>query len=161
MLLRACCTLYLGSGDPGRRTELHHDRNLFWPVCHGGMCCFDWYRLEEEEIALLLLINLMPLRSSDPLHIFLVSCSRHSSCFCVFFQGFLNLRWSRFARVILTRSIAIIPTLLVAVFQDVQHLTGMNDFLNVLQSLQVRRKLGKLSSHLVRQHYIFPLGTKA
>uniref|UniRef100_A0A8D1C8A9 Solute carrier family 11 member 2 n=1 Tax=Sus scrofa TaxID=9823 RepID=A0A8D1C8A9_PIG len=51
--------------------------------------------------------------------------------------GFLNLKWSRFARVILTRSIAIIPTLLVAVFQDVEHLTGMNDFLNVLQSLQL------------------------
>uniref|UniRef100_A0A2K6CYR7 Solute carrier family 11 member 2 n=1 Tax=Macaca nemestrina TaxID=9545 RepID=A0A2K6CYR7_MACNE len=51
-------------------------------------------------------------------------------------EGFLNLKWSRFARVILTRSIAIIPTLLVAVFQDVEHLTGMNDFLNVLQSLQ-------------------------
>ncbi|XP_016118150.1 natural resistance-associated macrophage protein 2-like, partial [Sinocyclocheilus grahami] len=52
-------------------------------------------------------------------------------------EGFLNLRWSRFARVLLTRSIAIFPTLLVAVFQDVQHLTGMNDFLNVLQSMQV------------------------
>nr|ALD62535.1 natural resistance-associated macrophage protein [Mylopharyngodon piceus] len=52
-------------------------------------------------------------------------------------EGFLNLRWSRFARVLLTRSIAILPTLLVAVFQDVQHLTGMNDFLNVLQSMQL------------------------
>ncbi|XP_056131248.1 natural resistance-associated macrophage protein 2-like [Lampris incognitus] len=52
-------------------------------------------------------------------------------------EGFLNLRWSRFARVVLTRSIAITPTLLVAVFQDVQHLTGMNDFLNVLQSMQL------------------------
>uniref|UniRef100_A0AAY5L8B9 Solute carrier family 11 member 2 n=1 Tax=Esox lucius TaxID=8010 RepID=A0AAY5L8B9_ESOLU len=52
-------------------------------------------------------------------------------------EGFLNLRWSRFARVLLTRSIAIFPTLLVAIFQDVQHMTGMNDFLNVLQSLLV------------------------
>ncbi|XP_042621757.1 natural resistance-associated macrophage protein 2-like isoform X1 [Cyprinus carpio] len=52
-------------------------------------------------------------------------------------EGFLNLRWSRFARVLLTRSIAILPTLLVAVFEDVQHLTGMNDFLNVLQSMQL------------------------
>ncbi|KAF4010247.1 hypothetical protein G4228_001754 [Cervus hanglu yarkandensis] len=50
-------------------------------------------------------------------------------------EGFRNLKWSRFARVILTRSIAIIPTLLVAVFQDVEHLTGLNDILNVLQSL--------------------------
>ncbi|KAK2821734.1 hypothetical protein Q7C36_021077 [Tachysurus vachellii] len=52
-------------------------------------------------------------------------------------EGFLNLRWSRFARVLLTRSIAIFPTLLVAIFQDVTHLTGMNDFLNVLQSMQL------------------------
>ncbi|XP_061113445.1 natural resistance-associated macrophage protein 2-like isoform X1 [Conger conger] len=52
-------------------------------------------------------------------------------------EGFLNLRWSRFARVLLTRSIAITPTLLVAIFQDIQHLTGMNDFLNVLQSMQL------------------------
>ncbi|KAJ4934794.1 hypothetical protein JOQ06_007576 [Pogonophryne albipinna] len=52
-------------------------------------------------------------------------------------EGFLNLRWSRFARVFFTRSIAITPTLLVAIFQDVQHLTGMNDFLNVLQSMQL------------------------
>ncbi|XP_061583448.1 natural resistance-associated macrophage protein 2 isoform X2 [Cololabis saira] len=52
-------------------------------------------------------------------------------------EGFLNLKWSRFARVLLTRSIAITPTLLVAIFQDVQHLTGMNDFLNVLQSMQL------------------------
>ncbi|XP_040437501.1 natural resistance-associated macrophage protein 2-like isoform X2 [Falco naumanni] len=52
-------------------------------------------------------------------------------------EGFLNLRWSRFARVLLTRSIAITPTLFVAIFQDVEHLTGMNDFLNVLMSLQL------------------------
>ncbi|NXH16894.1 NRAM2 protein, partial [Bucco capensis] len=52
-------------------------------------------------------------------------------------EGFLNLRWSRFARVLLTRSIAITPTLLVSIFQDVEHLTGMNDFLNVLMSLQL------------------------
>ncbi|KAM4610664.1 natural resistance-associated macrophage protein 2-like [Polymixia lowei] len=52
-------------------------------------------------------------------------------------EGFLNLRWSRFTRVLLTRSLAITPTLLVAVFKDVQHLTGMNDFLNVLQSMQL------------------------
>lgn len=72
----------------------------------------------------------------------------------------MNLKWSRFARVILTRSIAIIPTLLVAIFQDVEHLTGMNDFLNVLQSLQVRRELGEAPSHLIRQCYILLLGTK-
>ncbi|GCC19034.1 hypothetical protein chiPu_0020955 [Chiloscyllium punctatum] len=52
-------------------------------------------------------------------------------------EGFLNLKWSRFTRVVFTRTIAITPTLLVAVFQSVDTLTGMNDLLNVLMSLQV------------------------
>ncbi|KFP84566.1 Natural resistance-associated macrophage protein 1, partial [Acanthisitta chloris] len=50
-------------------------------------------------------------------------------------EGFLQLRWSRFARVLFTRSFAILPTLFVAAFKDVSHLTGMNDLLNVLQSI--------------------------
>ena len=43
--------------------------------------------------------------------------------------------------MLFTRSIAIAPTLLVACFEGVQDLTGMNDFLNVLQSLQVGHAL--------------------
>ncbi|ELW49172.1 Natural resistance-associated macrophage protein 1 [Tupaia chinensis] len=50
-------------------------------------------------------------------------------------EGFLRLRWSRFARVLLTRSCAILPTVLVAVFRDLRDLSGLNDLLNVLQSL--------------------------
>nr|XP_013222907.1 natural resistance-associated macrophage protein 1 [Columba livia] len=50
-------------------------------------------------------------------------------------EGFLQLRWSRFARVLFTRSFAILPTVFVAAFKDVSHLTGMNDILNVLQSI--------------------------
>ncbi|XP_018408059.1 PREDICTED: natural resistance-associated macrophage protein 1 [Nanorana parkeri] len=50
-------------------------------------------------------------------------------------EGFLNLKWSRFYRVLFTRSCAIIPTVFVAAFQDVSHLTTMNDLLNVLQSI--------------------------
>ncbi|KAI4544440.1 hypothetical protein MG293_004706 [Ovis ammon polii] len=50
-------------------------------------------------------------------------------------EGFLKLRWSRFARVLLTRSCAILPTVLLAVFRDLQDLSGLNDLLNVLQSL--------------------------
>ncbi|XP_050833050.1 natural resistance-associated macrophage protein 1 isoform X1 [Serinus canaria] len=50
-------------------------------------------------------------------------------------EGFLQLRWSRFTRVLFTRSFAILPTILVAAFKDVSHLTGMNDLLNVLQSI--------------------------
>ncbi|KAM4626598.1 natural resistance-associated macrophage protein 1 [Discoglossus pictus] len=50
-------------------------------------------------------------------------------------EGFLKLKWSRFYRVLFTRSCAIIPTVFVAAFRDVEHLSGMNDLLNVLQSI--------------------------
>ena len=52
-------------------------------------------------------------------------------------EGFLNIKWARWKRVLFTRSIAIAPTLLVAIFADIRHLTNMNDILNVLQSLQL------------------------
>ncbi|XP_002737248.2 natural resistance-associated macrophage protein 2-like [Saccoglossus kowalevskii] len=52
-------------------------------------------------------------------------------------EGFLDLQWSRWKRVLLTRSIAIVPTIFVATFRGVNQLTGMNDALNVLQSLQL------------------------
>ena len=47
------------------------------------------------------------------------------------------MSWTRWKRVLFTRSIAIGPTLFVAAFLGIENLTGMNDFLNVLQSLQV------------------------
>ena len=37
----------------------------------------------------------------------------------------------------LTRSIAIVPTVLLAAFEGIDKLTGLNDLLNVLQSLQL------------------------
>nr|KAG5699069.1 hypothetical protein BaRGS_017752 [Batillaria attramentaria] len=52
-------------------------------------------------------------------------------------EGFLNLKWKRWQRVLLTRSIAIFPTVLMAVFSGVGNLTVMNDLLNVLMSLQL------------------------
>lgn len=68
-----------------------------------------------------------------------VRCPRHSEgAGSAVFQGFLQLRWSRFIRVLFTRSFAILPTVFVAAFKDVTHLTGMNDLLNVLQSILVR-----------------------
>lgn len=52
-------------------------------------------------------------------------------------EGFLNIKWARWKRVLFTRSIAIMPTLSIAVFKGVYDLTGMNDLLNVLMSLQL------------------------
>jgi NRAMP (natural resistance-associated macrophage protein)-like metal ion transporter len=37
-------------------------------------------------------------------------------------EGFLNLRWKRWIRVLVTRSIAVVPTFLVAFFS---HIEGM------------------------------------
>ncbi|KPM06396.1 Malvolio/Nramp-like protein [Sarcoptes scabiei] len=51
-------------------------------------------------------------------------------------EGFLNLHWCRWKRVLLTRTIAIIPTVLIA-FQSMSDLTTMNDLLNALMSLQL------------------------
>lgn len=53
-------------------------------------------------------------------------------------EGFLNLHWSRWKRVLLTRALAIAPTLSLAVsVTSIHDLTGMNDLLNVLMSLML------------------------
>ncbi|XP_015789022.1 natural resistance-associated macrophage protein 2 [Tetranychus urticae] len=51
-------------------------------------------------------------------------------------EGFLDLHWARWKRVLLTRTIAICPTLFIAYYRQ-QDLTGMNDLLNALMSLQL------------------------
>lgn len=51
-------------------------------------------------------------------------------------EGFLNIHWARWKRVLLTRTIAIIPTIIIA-FQSINDLTTMNDLLNALMSLQL------------------------
>ncbi len=52
-------------------------------------------------------------------------------------EGFLDLHWPRWKRVLLTRTIAIVPTLLIAFFQNLNNLSQMNDLLNALMSLQL------------------------
>ncbi|XP_059169780.1 natural resistance-associated macrophage protein 2-like isoform X2 [Physella acuta] len=52
-------------------------------------------------------------------------------------EGFLNLTWKRWQRVLLTRTIAILPTILIAIFSGIDNMTTMNDLLNVLMSLQL------------------------
>ncbi|RWS11114.1 Protein Malvolio-like protein [Dinothrombium tinctorium] len=52
-------------------------------------------------------------------------------------EGFLNLNWTRWKRVLLTRTVAIIPTLYIAFQKDITQLSGMNDFLNALMSLML------------------------
>ncbi|ESO96724.1 hypothetical protein LOTGIDRAFT_143684 [Lottia gigantea] len=52
-------------------------------------------------------------------------------------EGFLNLKWKRWQRVLLTRTIAILPTVFIAIYEGIENLTVMNDLLNVLMSLQL------------------------
>ena len=52
-------------------------------------------------------------------------------------EGFIKLRLPRWQRVLLTRSIAILPTFILAAASkfQLQNLTRLNDTLNILQSL--------------------------
>lgn len=56
-------------------------------------------------------------------------------------EGFLNLQWPRWKRVLITRTITIVPTLCVAVFSNIDDLTGMNDTLNAIMALQLPCKM--------------------
>lgn len=52
-------------------------------------------------------------------------------------EGFLNLQWARWQRVFVTRIIAIVPTFFLAFYNDIDSLTGMNDILNTVMTLQL------------------------
>uniref|UniRef100_A0A183F3R0 Protein Malvolio n=1 Tax=Heligmosomoides polygyrus TaxID=6339 RepID=A0A183F3R0_HELPZ len=53
-------------------------------------------------------------------------------------EGFIQVAWPKWKRVLITRAIAIMPTLAVTfVANGVRSLTGMNDFLNCVQMIQL------------------------
>ncbi|XP_050293730.1 protein Malvolio-like [Anthonomus grandis grandis] len=52
-------------------------------------------------------------------------------------EGFLNLQWPKWKRVLFTRSIAMVPTFLTAFYSSLDELTSLNDFLNAVMSLQL------------------------
>merc|ERR1719427_926721 len=52
-------------------------------------------------------------------------------------EGFLNLQWEKWQRVLFTRTIAVLPTFLIAFYKNITDLTGMNDLLNCLMSLML------------------------
>ncbi|CAJ0600053.1 unnamed protein product [Cylicocyclus nassatus] len=53
-------------------------------------------------------------------------------------EGFIQIRLPQWKRVLLTRSIAMGPTLLVAIFSGgINNITGFNDFLNCVQMVQL------------------------
>ncbi|XP_073992516.1 solute carrier family member malvolio isoform X2 [Rhodnius prolixus] len=52
-------------------------------------------------------------------------------------EGFLNLQWARWKRVMFTRLVAIVPTFYVAFFSEITDLSDMNDDLNAVMTLQL------------------------
>ena len=54
-------------------------------------------------------------------------------------EGFIKLQLPRWKRVLITRSIAICPTIILAIVSnnDISQLSNMNDILNILQSLML------------------------
>uniref|UniRef100_A0A0K0FD37 Natural resistance-associated macrophage protein 2 (inferred by orthology to a human protein) n=1 Tax=Strongyloides venezuelensis TaxID=75913 RepID=A0A0K0FD37_STRVS len=53
-------------------------------------------------------------------------------------EGFLQIRISRWKRILITRSLAILPTIIVTIFsQGVDHITGLNDLLNAVMMIQL------------------------
>ncbi|CAA9998156.1 unnamed protein product [Nesidiocoris tenuis] len=52
-------------------------------------------------------------------------------------EGFLNLTWVRWKRVLFTRIVAIGPTFYLAFFSNLKELSGLNDKLNAVMTLQL------------------------
>jgi len=52
-------------------------------------------------------------------------------------QGFLNLKWAQWKILVVTRLVAMTPTLFVAWFTDMNTMTGLNDILNAVMSIQL------------------------
>lgn len=79
-------------------------------------------------------------------------------------EGFLNLQWARWKRVLFTRLIAIVPTFCVAFFSRIEDLTGMNDILNAVMALQlpfaVIPTIAFTSSHFIMGEYANGIGNK-
>lgn len=59
----------------------------------------------------------------------------HASKYVI--EGFLNVNWAHWKRVLATRLIVIIPICLVARFADIDTLTRINVILNVVKSFQL------------------------
>jgi len=52
-------------------------------------------------------------------------------------QGFLNLKWAQWKILVVTRLVAMTPTLFIAGLTDMQTLTSLNDILNAVMSIQL------------------------
>ena len=77
--------------------------------------------------------------------------------------GFLNLRLKKWIRALITRSFAIVPTIIVALFFNTSDsaLDILNEWLNVLQSVQIPFALIPLLTLVSKEHLMgaFKIGS--
>ena len=66
-------------------------------------------------------------------------------------EGFLNIHWARWKRVLLTRSVAMVPCIIIAVVAA-NSLDYLDEYINVEQSMLVRRKITITSFVLYEGH---------
>ena len=83
--------------------------HLCWPVCHGSKSVIICYHLCGIEI----------IKG------------------CVHLQGFLDIRWAKWKRVLLTRSVAIVPCVIIAILAR-NSLDYLDNYINIEQSLLVK-----------------------
>ena len=61
-----------------------------------------------------------------------------SESYYVMLQGFLDIKWAKWKRVLLTRSVAIVPCVIIAILAR-NSLDYLDNYINVEQSLLVSR----------------------
>ena len=86
--------------------------NLCWSICHGGN------------------VTSMQLTCAVSVH-----CP---SITTELLQGFLNIKWARWKRVLVTRSVAMIPCVVIALVAA-NSLDYLDEYINVEQSMLVSR----------------------
>ena len=62
-------------------------------------------------------------------------------------EGFLNIHWARWKRVLLTRSVAMVPCVIIAILA-VDSLDYLDEYINVEQSILVRFECSGHMEHL-------------
>uniref|UniRef100_A0A7E4UNR0 Protein Malvolio n=1 Tax=Panagrellus redivivus TaxID=6233 RepID=A0A7E4UNR0_PANRE len=80
-------------------------------------------------------------------------------------EGFVQIRISRWKRILITRSLAILPTIFVTIVsQGVDHISGLNDLLNCIQMFQlpfaILPVLAFTASHHIMREFAMSKGEK-
>ena len=110
--------IYLGRWNSCIRAIVYNDRYLFGSIRHGRISQFALETMAKVSISQ----NVVRIEISTK---YIFNVNRMPKNNILLF------------RVLLTRTIAMAPTFSLAYFSDINHLTGMNDILNAIMSIQL------------------------